>query len=200
MMTLPDVKVLFEFNGTRKTPVIDGYRPAHLVMDNYLTTGVHHYDEVDLVLPNGTAKGTITFLSPEAYPRCLWIGKKINIQEGERVVGYATIMDIYNPILENKIMNSFIKCLFFVLDCAEKEKKQILNGQSSPWNSEQIKVVIAELSELLLYAKKGEIYYKYGPKQRRLESSYLVMDSLTDLSHTVLGESVLSLQKIYDSL
>lgn len=95
----PDVEVIFEFNGTRKRAVFDGYRPAHLVTDNYLTTGVHHYYDVDSVPPNGTVKGTITFISPEAYPRSLWIGKKINIQEGAHIVGYATITDIYNPIL-----------------------------------------------------------------------------------------------------
>ena len=96
----PDVEVVFEFNGTRKTPAADGYRPTHLVNDNYLTTGVHHYYDVKQVLPTGTAKGTITFLSPEAYPHCLWVGKKINIQEGERIVGYATITKIFNPLLE----------------------------------------------------------------------------------------------------
>jgi len=41
----PDVEVIFEFNGTRKNPANDGYRPAHLVMDDYLTTGIHHYPE-----------------------------------------------------------------------------------------------------------------------------------------------------------
>lgn len=97
----PDVEAFFEFNGTRKTPAADGYRPAHLVVDNYLTTGVHHYYAVDSVHPNGTAKGTITFLSPEAYPHCLWIGKKINIQEGAHIVGYATITKIFNPLLKS---------------------------------------------------------------------------------------------------
>lgn len=29
MGRLPDVEVLFEFNGTRKNPAKDGYRPAH---------------------------------------------------------------------------------------------------------------------------------------------------------------------------
>lgn len=48
---------------------------------------------------NGIAKGTITFLSPEAYPHSLWIGKKIGIQEGTRVVGHATITKIFNPLL-----------------------------------------------------------------------------------------------------
>lgn len=95
----PDVEVVFEFNGTRKNSVYDGYRPAHLITDNYLTTGIHHYYGVDSVPTNGTAKGTITFLSPEAYPHCLWVGKIINIQEGARVMGYATITKIFNPLL-----------------------------------------------------------------------------------------------------
>ena len=97
----PDVEVVFEFNGTRKTSASDGYRPAHLVTDDYLTTGVHHYYDVASVPPTGSAKGTITFLSPEAYPHCLWLGKKIRIQEGGRIVGYATVTNIYNPLLRS---------------------------------------------------------------------------------------------------
>ena len=98
----PDVEVLFEFNSTRMHPVHDGYRPHHLVKDAYMTTGVHHYYGVTDVPPDGTAKGTITFLSPEAYPACLWVGKVINIQEGEKVVGYATITKVINPILNSQ--------------------------------------------------------------------------------------------------
>lgn len=99
MNNSPDVEVLFEFNGSRKTPAADGYRPHHLIIDSNLTTGVHHYYDTQTVSPNGTAMGTITFITPEAYPHCLWVGKKINIQEGERIVGYATILTIFNPIL-----------------------------------------------------------------------------------------------------
>ena len=99
MNKTPDVEVIFEFNGTRKNPAADGYRPAHLITDDYLTTGIHHYYNGGSLQPNGTAKGTITFLSPEAYPHCLWIGKRITIQEGARIVGYATITKIFNPLL-----------------------------------------------------------------------------------------------------
>jgi len=98
----PDVEVVFEFNGTRKHAAHDGYRPAHLVNDTYLTTGVHHYYDVSEVAPNGTARGTITFISPEAYPHCLWVGKKIRIQEGERIVGHAVITEIFNPLLRKE--------------------------------------------------------------------------------------------------
>ena len=95
----PDVEVIFEFNGTRKTPVKDGYRPSHLVLDDYLSTGIHHYYDVSTVESNGKAKGTITFISPDAYPYSMWIGKRIRIQEGERIVGYATVTNILNPLL-----------------------------------------------------------------------------------------------------
>ena len=110
MNRFPDVEVIFEFNGTRKNPANDGYRPVHLVMDDCLTTGIHHYYGVDFIPPNGTAKGTITFISPESYPHCLWIGKKISIQEGARIVGYATITSIYNPLLclEDQVSNEIL--------------------------------------------------------------------------------------------
>lgn len=100
MTHTPDVEVTFRFNGTRLGPVADGYRPAHRVREDYLTTGVHHYFGVLEVAPDGVARGTITFITPEAYPACLWEGKEIPIQEGERVVGTATVETILNPILE----------------------------------------------------------------------------------------------------
>jgi hypothetical protein len=100
-----------------------------------------------------------------------------------------------------KKMNSFICLLADTLDCAEKERDIILDRKISPWNLDQIqKVIIPEITELLSYANKGEIYFKHGKKQRLLESSYLITDSLNDLSHTVLGKSILNLQNFYDSL
>lgn len=101
-MIQPDIEVIFTFNGMRKSPAFDGYRPEHLVMENYLTTGVHHYYDIKQISPNESAKGTITFITPEMHPHCLWIGKKINIQEGARIVGEATVVKIFNPILKQE--------------------------------------------------------------------------------------------------
>lgn len=100
----PDVEVVFEFIGIRNRPYFDGYRPDHLVKDDYLTCGEHHYFGKDQVPPDGKAEGTITFISPDAYPACLYVGKRINIQEGARIVGYATITKILNPILEQNLI------------------------------------------------------------------------------------------------
>ena len=97
--------------------------------------------------------------------------------------------------------DSFILLLINVLDCAEKEINMILDGKASPWNLDQLqKVIIPEISELLSYANTGKIHFKYGKKQRLLESSYLITDSLNDLSHTALGECVLRLQNLYYTL
>lgn len=95
----PDVEAVFEFVSFRKNNVYEGYRPAHLVCDNYLTTGLHHYYDLQEDA-EGMLKGTIVFVSPEAYPHSLWIGKKVVMYEGAKIIGYATITQIFNPILD----------------------------------------------------------------------------------------------------
>jgi len=100
----PDVEVIFEFIGTRRHPSVEGYRPDHLVKEGYLTMGIHHYYDADEAPLIGRTKGTITFLSPEVYPACLWVGKQINIQEGAKIVGYATITKILNSILDSEVI------------------------------------------------------------------------------------------------
>lgn len=96
---LPDVEAEIKFNKTRDRGVISGYRPGHKIMDGYITSGVHNYYFVDKVMPGETAIGTITFITPEEYPNTLWIGKEIDICEGERIVGSALITKIFNPTL-----------------------------------------------------------------------------------------------------
>ena len=96
----PDVEALFEFIGSRKNNIFNGYRPAHLVKDNYLTTGVHNYyslEEADCEI-----KGTISFITPNEYPSCLQVGEIINMYEGKELLGYATIVKIFNSILQKK--------------------------------------------------------------------------------------------------
>lgn len=108
-MTLkPDVEVLFKFTEEMKTKVFEGYRPSHLVTENYLTTGVHrYYNPKDC---ESERKGTITFITPEAYPNTLWVGKKIKMFEGSKMIGYAIILNIYNRVLERGESNTQGEC------------------------------------------------------------------------------------------
>ena len=95
-----DIEVIFQFNNQRHFPTQNGYRPMHLVLPDCLTTGVHYYYDVPYAIPNEKVRGTITFIQPDAYPKTMYIGKTIPIQEGNRVVGYATVRKILNPILQ----------------------------------------------------------------------------------------------------
>ena len=85
--------------GGRSTPAIIGYRPNHLVMKNYLTSGLHVYLDQDYVFPGHIARTGIAFITPEFYPNCLIEGMKINVQEASHVIGYAKVTKIYNELL-----------------------------------------------------------------------------------------------------
>jgi elongation factor Tu len=106
MMGDPDVEaeitLLSDAEGGRQTSAWSGYRPNHRVRDDYLTTGVHQYIGCDELRPGQTVRGTISFLTPEAYPGCLWVGREIAIQEGSRLVGRARITKILNSLLERR--------------------------------------------------------------------------------------------------
>ena len=103
-MRTPDVEAEITMfstaEGGRSGPAFSGYRPQHKVRDDYLTSGIHQYFDCDQVLPGQTVRGTITFMTPEAYPHCLWVGRVIVIQEGGRVLGRARITRIMNALLE----------------------------------------------------------------------------------------------------
>ena len=103
-MRTPDVEaeitMLSPEEGGRSVPAFSGYRPNHTIRDDYLTSGTHHYIGCDEVLPGQTVRGTITFITPEVYPHCLWVGRVIDFQEGSRVVGRARITRIMNALLE----------------------------------------------------------------------------------------------------
>lgn len=100
----PDVRVLFEFNGARERGFSDGYRPIHKLKKSggdYLTTGIHRYFCKGKILSNDTVEGTITFITPEAYPNCLSVGDRIEIYDGpKRAIGTATVLEIMNKELE----------------------------------------------------------------------------------------------------
>jgi hypothetical protein len=94
-----DVTFLATSAGGRSSAARSGYRPAHLVTEDYLTTGVHEYVGADEANPGETVRARITFLSPEVYPRSLWVGKIIVVQEGGHVVGSAKVVEILNEVL-----------------------------------------------------------------------------------------------------
>lgn len=87
-----------------------------------------------------------------------------------------------------------------IIGCAHHEVTTIKNGGISCWNVAQLEqIVIPEMSVLLQYLSRGELFLKYGKQQRLLESTYLLTDSLNLLSNTPLGLQIRNLQEKINS-
>lgn len=94
----PDALVEVVFTG-KDSPVMNGYRPHYKVKDDYLTTTHHWFIENGQALPNKSTQAFVKFITPEAYPHSLTSGMEIEIGEGAKVVGTATIQEVYNEQL-----------------------------------------------------------------------------------------------------
>ena len=102
---MPDIEVVFDFVGTRQFPTQNGYRADHKIREDYLTCGEHQYAGSNVAPVCGKIRGTIKFIAPEHYPHTCWIGKVIPVQEGARVVGYATVERVLNPLLDASLLD-----------------------------------------------------------------------------------------------
>ncbi|WP_020210723.1 hypothetical protein [Gilvimarinus chinensis] len=94
-----EVRLLTKEEGGRHTPAKTGYRPAHLVIDDYLTTAAQHYLGQEWLHPGESCLAHLWFITPEVYPNSLWVGKEIQFQEGARVIGFAKVTKIFNNVL-----------------------------------------------------------------------------------------------------
>ena len=98
-----------------------------------------------------------------------------------------------------KDLNGFISLLGSILEEAALEEVRAEHGDS-PWEEKILKdIVIPEMNELRAHADRGEVYFKYGKKQRMLESTYFMTDSLKALERTSLGQKILLLQDMLNA-
>lgn len=91
--------VRYAKSGGRHSPAFSGYRPAHKLHDNYLSSGFHEYLDVDSVMPGEEARVAVWLITPEVYPACLWEGREIEVFEGQRQVGTLRVDRLLNEIL-----------------------------------------------------------------------------------------------------
>jgi hypothetical protein len=102
-MSTPDAHVMFELtsqlmSGGAKS-VLSGYRPHYKIRPDYLTSVRHRFLDDAGVTTGERKPAEVWFLTPEAYPHSLWEGQILEVAEGARVVGTATIMKVLNPLL-----------------------------------------------------------------------------------------------------
>lgn len=84
-----------------------------------------------------------------------------------------------------------------VLNSIEEEIK----NENSIWDKKLlVSVVKPEIEEIYSYFASGRVFFKYGKKQRMLETTYFITDSMRGLTKTILGKEIIKLQEMYDKL
>ena len=96
-----DLEGVFELlaAGGRLKPVFSGYRPGHRLYDNYISSGEHKYIGRDSVRPGSSAEVQVWLITPNVYPKSIWVGRVIDVCEGTKVVGKLSVTRVLNTIL-----------------------------------------------------------------------------------------------------
>jgi hypothetical protein len=101
----PDLIVNFALTALRTdgSPkyVISGYRPIYKVKPDYWSSAHHEFMDVSRVETGQQAHAEVWLLSPEAYPQTFWIGRRVEVAEGARLIGIADVLQVLNPLLES---------------------------------------------------------------------------------------------------
>ena len=100
----PDAIVRFRLesltlDGKRKT-VLSGYRPAYDIRPDYWTSTHHEFTSQSEVSTGEEVTAKVWFITPEVYPKSLWVGRVVRVAEGSRQVATATVEAVLNPILK----------------------------------------------------------------------------------------------------
>lgn len=100
----PDAEVLFELtslaydNGPKF--VRSGYRPAYDIRSDYWTSTNHEFIGCEGIGTGESARANVWLITPEVYPNTLWIGRILQVAEGSRIIGQATVLAVHNPVLK----------------------------------------------------------------------------------------------------
>lgn len=98
-----DIEAIIKNLRASKSNISTGYRPTFEILQNYWTSGVIDFIDCELLKYNNETRANIRFLTPDSYPRSIWVGRKMVFYEGKKITGYAIVTQIFNKILETNI-------------------------------------------------------------------------------------------------
>jgi hypothetical protein len=85
--------------GGRRQPFVQGSRPHIAIRHGYLTSAHFVAVDPDPLVPGASGIIEVSLITPDAYPGTLWPGRTIPVHEAARLVGFATVLAVHNPLL-----------------------------------------------------------------------------------------------------
>ncbi|WP_258167921.1 hypothetical protein [Paraburkholderia sp. BL21I4N1] len=80
--------------------VMSGYRPIYKARPDYWSSAYHEFVDGKGVETGGNSEAEVWLLTPQAYPQAFWIGRRVEVAEGTRIVGLIEVLQILNPLLK----------------------------------------------------------------------------------------------------
>ena len=94
-----DVKASVTNLRESKNAFKSGFRPVFEIHSKYMTSGEIQFIDTEWLGFNESAQAYIAFITPEVYPKTLWVGKRIVFREGVKISGEAVILEVLNKEL-----------------------------------------------------------------------------------------------------
>jgi translation elongation factor EF-Tu-like GTPase len=99
-----DIEVEISFlsteEGGRRGFASSKYCPQYVIGEGLVTGGAHQFIDVERVYPGESALALVWFLSYESIPSTLWVGRKLRVQEADKLVAHAEVTKILNESLQ----------------------------------------------------------------------------------------------------
>lgn len=102
----PSVDAIAEITNCRATHTFFGpeYRGCCEIKSNYKTSCIIRTKDKQQINYDETKNCTVYFITPKAYPASIWIGKIMELYEGERRVGYMKIIEMLKQLQKKSIL------------------------------------------------------------------------------------------------
>lgn len=99
----PDAVVSVTNTRHSEKPFGKNYRGCCAIQEDYFTSVCFQTIDENDMLYEQPHSCYVNFLTPKAYPHTVWVGRKIELYEGEFHVGTMVIEEIKNTILDRNI-------------------------------------------------------------------------------------------------
>ncbi len=143
-LSKPDVVALVTNKRASKNAFGNNYRGCCAIKEDYKTSSVFQTLDGKFIEYEEPSRTYINFLSPEVYPYTLWVGRELELYEGERLVGTIVIEEIKNKILDRNAKFSDRENIledYVILNIALKRSLEMGSTYNKPLDNKLMKSV-----------------------------------------------------------
>lgn len=190
-LSKPDIVALVTNQRVSKNAFGNNYRGCCAIQEDYMTSSIFQTLDGEFIEYEKPSHTYINFLSPEVYPYTLWVGRELELYEGERLVGIMVIEEIKNKILDRNAKFSDRENIlddYRILNIALKRSLELGNTYNKPLDNKLMKSVkdlsgndIDKVVKYVLQVRDDVLWKIYYPNYD-IKKQELTIDGMKETS------------------